>query len=169
MLDSLVGILKTAAPALATAVAGPAGGMAVKLIADKLGIEDSTIEGVTAALQGNPELQLKLREIDIKELEVHAKDRDSARNREMAIAVSEHAPTINKIVTPLLALGVVSLSFVLFTILIFVDVKENAKDILIYILGVLSAAVTQILSYYFGSSQGSKDKSEEAKLKGLIK
>ena len=169
MLDSLVGILKTAAPALATAVAGPAGGMAVKLIADKLGIKDSTIEGVTAALQGNPELQLKLREIDIKELEVHAKDRDSARNREMAIAVSEHAPTINKIVTPLLALGVVSLSFVLFTILIFVDVKENAKDILIYILGVLSAAVTQILSYYFGSSQGSKDKSEEAKLKGLIK
>jgi hypothetical protein len=169
MLDSLVGILKTAAPALATAVAGPAGGMAVKLIADKLGIEDSTIEGVTAALQGNPELQLKLREIDLKELEVHAKDRDSARNREMAIAVSEHAPTINKIVTPLLALGVVSLSFVLFTILIFVDVKENAKDILIYILGVLSAAVTQILSYYFGSSQGSKDKSEEAKLKGLIK
>jgi hypothetical protein len=169
MLDSLVSILKTAAPALATAVAGPAGGMAVKLIADKLGIEDSTIEGVTAALQGNPELQLKLREIDIKELEVHAKDRDSARNREMAIAVSENAPTINKIVTPLLALGVVSLSFVLFTILIFVDVKENAKDILIYILGVLSAAVTQILSYYFGSSQGSKDKSEEAKLKGLIK
>jgi hypothetical protein len=169
MLDSLVSILKTAAPALATAVAGPAGGMAVKLIADKLGIEDSTIEGVTAALQGNPELQLKLREIDLKELEVHAKDRDSARNREMAIAVSEHAPTINKIVTPLLALGVVSLSFVLFTILIFVDVKENAKDILIYILGVLSAAVTQILSYYFGSSQGSKDKSEEAKLKGLIK
>jgi hypothetical protein len=169
MLDSLVSILKTAAPALATAVAGPAGGMAVKLIADKLGIEDSTIEGVTAALQGNPELQLKLREIDLKELEVHAKDRDSARNREMAIAVSENAPTINKIVTPLLALGVVSLSFVLFTILIFVDVKENAKDILIYILGVLSAAVTQILSYYFGSSQGSKDKSEEAKLKGLIK
>lgn len=169
MLDSLVGILKTAAPALATAVAGPAGGMAVKLIADKLGIENSTIEGVTAALQGNPELQLKLREIDLKELEVHAKDRDSARNREMAIAVSENAPTINKIVTPLLALGVVSLSFVLFTILIFVDVKDNAKDILIYILGVLSAAVTQILSYYFGSSQGSKDKSEEAKLKGLIK
>jgi hypothetical protein len=169
MIDNLLGILKTAAPALATAVAGPAGGMAVKFIADKLGIEDSTIEGVTAALQGNPELQLKLREIDIKELEVHAKDRDSARNREMAIAVSEHAPTINKIVTPLLALGVVSLSFVLFTILIFVDVKENAKDILIYILGVLSAAVTQILSYYFGSSQGSKDKSEEAKLKGLIK
>ena len=79
------------------------------------------------------------------------------------------APAINKLVTPILALGVVGLSFLLFTILIFVDVKPEAKDILIYILGVLSAAVTQILSYYFGSSQGSKDKSEEAKLKALAK
>jgi len=31
--------------------------------------------------------------------------------------------------------------------------------------GVLSAAVNQILSYYFGSSQGSKDKSELMALK----
>jgi len=84
------------------------------------------------------------------------------------IARSE-APAINKLVTPILALGVVGLSFLLFSILIFVDVKPEAKDILIYILGVLSAAVTQILSYYFGSSQGSKDKSEEAKLKALAK
>jgi hypothetical protein len=53
----------------------------------------------------------------------------------------------------------------LFAILIFVDVRPEAKDILIYILGVLSAAVTQILSYYFGSSQGSKDKSELMALK----
>jgi hypothetical protein len=56
-------------------------------------------------------------------------------------------------------------SFILFAILIFVDVRPEAKDILIYILGVLSAAVTQILSYYFGSSQGSKDKSELMALK----
>jgi hypothetical protein len=101
--------------------------------------------------------------------EIDAKDRDSARNREIEIATSEKAPYINKVVTPFLALGVVGLSFILFAILIFVDVKTEAKDILIYILGVLSAAVTQILSYYFGSSQGSKDKSEEAKLKALIK
>jgi hypothetical protein len=101
--------------------------------------------------------------------EIDAKDRADARNREIQIATNDKAPYINKVVTPFLALGVVGLSFVLFTILIFVDVKPEAKDILIYILGVLSAAVTQILSYYFGSSQGSKDKSEEAKLKAAIK
>jgi hypothetical protein len=100
--------------------------------------------------------------------EIDAKDRDSARNREIEIANSDKAPYINKVVTPFLALGVVGLSFVLFSILIFVDVKPEAKDILIYILGVLSAAVTQILSYYFGSSQGSKDK-DDKKLKEVFK
>jgi hypothetical protein len=161
-------ILKTMAPGLATLVAGPLGGVAVKAIAAKLGVED-TVEAVTNAIQSDPDAAMKLREIDLKELEAHAKDRDSARNRETAIATSAAAPMLNKVVTPVLALGVVGLSFILFAILIFVDVKPEAKDILIYILGVLSAAVTQILSYYFGSSQGSKDKSEEAKLKGLFK
>lgn len=164
----LTDILKTMAPGLATMVAGPLGGLAVKAIAEKFGVED-TLEAVTAAIQSDPEAAMKLREIDLKEIEAHAKDRDSARNRETAIATSDKAPMLNKVVTPVLALGVVGLSFLLFAVLIFVDVKPEAKDILIYILGVLSAAVTQILSYYFGSSQGSKDKSEEAKLKALIK
>jgi len=93
-------------------------------------------------------------------------DKASARAREVAITNSANAPLLNKIVTPALALGVVGLSFALFAVLIFVEVKTEAKDILIYILGVLSAAVTQILSYYFGSSQGSKDKEE--KLSGFM-
>jgi hypothetical protein len=164
----LTDILKTMAPGLATLVAGPMGGLAVKAIASKFGVED-TLEAVTAAIQSDPEAAMKLREIDLREIEAHAKDRDSARNRETVIATSDHAPLLNKVVTPVLALGVVGLSFALFAVLIFVNVKPEAKDILIYILGVLSAAVTQILSYYFGSSQGSKDKSDEAKLRGLIK
>ncbi len=158
----LTELLKNVAPGLATMVAGPLGGAAVAAIAKKLGVED-TVEAVTQAIQNDPDAALKLREIDLKEIELANKDRDSARSREAAIATSAAAPTLNKIVTPVLALGVVTLSFVLFAILIFVEVKQEAKDILIYILGVLSAAVTQILSYYFGSSQGSKDKSDEIK------
>jgi hypothetical protein len=40
-------------------------------------------------------------------------------------------------------------------------VETSRKDILIYVLGVLSAIATQIVSYYFGSSQGSKDKGDQ--------
>ena len=68
-MDKLLDILKGAAPALATAVAGPMGGMAVKAIADKLGVPAS-ITDVTAALESNPELALKLKEIDTKAFEV---------------------------------------------------------------------------------------------------
>lgn len=84
-------------------------------------------------------------------------------NKEQSEMYREKVALLNMTVTPVLAVVVTGLSFLLFTVLMFVDVKENAKDILIYILGVLSAAVTQILSYYFGSSQGSKDKDEALK------
>jgi energy-converting hydrogenase Eha subunit A len=142
------------------------GGMAVKMIAEKLGVE-ATEQAVADHLTHNPQDAAKLAEIDLAKLQAHYAEMDSARQREVAVASSANVPYINKVVTPLLALGVTALSFILFAILIFVDVKPEAKDILIYILGVLSAAVTQILSYYFGSSQGSKDKDD--KVKGLVK
>lgn len=71
-MDQLLSILKSAAPALATAVAGPMGGMAVKAIADKLGV-GNTVEAVTQALTANPEQALKLREIDVREFEAEQK------------------------------------------------------------------------------------------------
>ncbi len=162
----LTSLLKSVAPGLATAVAGPMGGMAVKMIAEKLGVE-ATEQAVADHLTHNPQDAAKLAEIDLAKLQAHYAEMDSARQREIAVASSSNVPYINKVVTPFLALGVTALSFVLFAILIFVDVKPEAKDILIYILGVLSAAVTQILSYYFGSSQGSKDKDDQKK--GLLK
>ena len=161
-------MLKSVAPMLATAVAGPMGGAVVNMIAGKLGVEANE-SSIVQHLQNNPQDAAKLAEIKLEEVKAYYAEMDSARNREVLIAGNANVPMLNKLVTPLLALGVVSLSFVLFTILIFVDVQPEAKDILIYILGVLSAALTQILSYYFGSSQGSKDKSDEAKLKGLFK
>ena len=90
-------------------------------------------------------------------------DRDSARARETAIATSENASWLNKCVTPILALGTVAMSFALFLVIIFadVDVNSGAKDILVYVLGALNSATTMVLAYYFGSSVGSKQKSNE--------
>lgn len=109
-------------------------------------------------------LKLKIEEnkLDLEELSMRLKDTDSARNREIEIATSDKAPLLNKIVTPLLALSLLFITFILFGVVMFDNspVESSRKDILIYILGVLSAISTQIVSYYFGSSQGSKDKSE---------
>jgi ABC-type siderophore export system fused ATPase/permease subunit len=101
-----------------------------------------------------------------KQLEVYQKEMDSARNREIQIATAEKAPLINKIVTPILALSVIVLTFVLFYILMFKPVGAE-KDIIIYVLGVLSAVCTQVISYYFGSSQGSAQK--QTQIDKLIK
>lgn len=112
-------------------------------------------------------LRLKLEDnkLGIQVLEMSLKDTADARDREVQIATAKDAPLLNKIVTPLLALGIVILTFFLFGTVMFdqAPVDPSRKDILIYILGVLSAISTQIISYYFGSSVGSKDKNEMIK------
>jgi hypothetical protein len=112
-------------------------------------------------------LRLRIEEdkLDLAELELRLKDTDSAREREVQISTSDKAPLLNKIVTPVLALSILLLTFVLFGVVMFDDtpVEASRKDILIYILGVLSAIASQIVSYYFGSSQSSKDKTEALK------
>jgi hypothetical protein len=166
-MDALLSILKGVAPVLATAVAGPAGGAAVGWIASKLGIDDDTIEGVTKALTGNPEMALKLKELDLEYAKLEVQDRDSARQAYAAVATSEHATKLDKVVVPVLALGVVGLAFTLIGVLMFVNTPTDQQQIIIFALGFITSAAGQVLSFYFGSSQGSKDKTEE--IKGMLK
>ena len=101
------------------------------------------------------ELQRMEAEGELKKLEAEYADKDSARKREMAISTS------------LLALGIVGLAFALFAVILFLEVTPANKDILIFLLGNLTTLVGLVCSYYFGSSVGSKDKTEE--IKGLMK
>ena len=132
-------------------------------IAALLSIGEKVLDKVMPDPGAKAEAQAKLMEMaqkgQLAELESHVKEMDSARKREIEIATSAAAPMLNKIVTPILALGTVGLTFILFAVIIFVDVDANSKDILIYVLGALTSAVTMVLGYYFGSSQGSKEKS----------
>lgn len=166
-MDTLLNILKGVAPILATAVAGPAGGAAVGWLADKLGVDDATVEGVTAALTGNPDLTLKLKELDLEYAKMDAQDRDSARKAYAEVATSEHATKLDKAVVPVLALGTVSLAFLFIGFLIFIDVAPDQQQMIIFALGFITSSAGQVLSFYFGSSQGSKDKTEE--MKGMLK
>jgi len=166
-METLLGILKGVAPVLATAVAGPAGGAAVGWIASKLGIDDATVEGVTQALTGNPEMTMKLKELDLEYAKLEVQDRDSARQAYAQVATSENATKLEKMVVPVLALGVVGLAFVLIAVLMFVDTPNDQQQLVIFALGFITSAAGQVLSFYFGSSQGSKSKTEE--MKGMLK
>ena len=166
-MDTLLSLLKGVAPVLATAVAGPAGGAAVGWIASKLGIDDATVEGVTAALTGNPEMTMKLKELDLEYAKLDQQDRDSARKAYAEVATSEHSTKLDKAVVPILALGTVALAFLFIGILIFIDVAPDQQQMIIFALGFITSSAGQVLSFYFGSSQGSKDKTKE--LEGMMK
>jgi hypothetical protein len=134
-------------------------------IAALLSIGEKVLDKVIPDPGAKAEAQAKLMEMaqkgDLAELEFMAKEMDSARRREIEIAVSTNAPFISKVVTPILALGTVGLTFILFTVIIFVDVNAQSKDILVYVLGGLTSAMTMVLGYYFGSSAGSKEKTKQ--------
>lgn len=101
---------------------------------------------------------LESRKIDLEEKQAVLKDVDSARTMASNIQTSANATNLSKNVAAYLALGTVFLTFVLFFVWAFAEVTQSQKEIVLYILGVLSAIDTQIFSFYFGSSQGSKDK-----------
>jgi hypothetical protein len=165
-MNELFNILKSFAPTLATAVAGPLGGAAVTALASKLGVSDS-VDAVAKAIAGDPAAAQKIAELELEYAKLNAQDRDSARKAYAAIATSENATKLDKLVVPILALGVVGLAFILIGVLMFVDTPNDQQQLVIFALGFITSAAGQVLSFYFGSSQGSKDKTED--MKGMIK
>lgn len=133
-------------------------------LADLLSIGGKLIDKLIPDPEAKAKAQLDLAKLaqdgQLAQLQAEVADLDSARKREMAVATSENAPYLNKIVTPVLALGVLVATFILFGLVMFAEgiIDPTRKDIIIYVLGVLSAISTQIISYYFGSSKGSTDK-----------
>ena len=165
-MNDLFNILKGIAPTLATAVAGPLGGAAVTALAAKLGVSDS-VDAVAKAIAGDPAAAQKIAELELAYAKLNAQDRDSARKAYAAIATSENATKLDKLVVPILALGVVGLAFSLIGVLMFVDTPNDQQQLVIFALGFITSAAGQVLSFYFGSSQGSKDKTED--MKGMVK
>lgn len=146
IISSIVsGLLANNLPKLAQAVVDKG----VDYVQEQTGIElkpDMTAEDFDK-LRQHEEAMAKLRN----------EDAASARDREVKIATSQDAPYINKVVTPVLALGTVTLSFALFAAIMFLpDIEGSRKDILIYVLGAVNAATVQVLSYYFGASHDHK-------------
>ena len=106
-------------------------------------------------------IQIEMMKLASEETQAAVRDMESARARESAIVTSSEAPLLVKLVPSILALGTVSLGFILFYYAMSGDIKSEQKDIIIYALGFVSAAVMMILGYYFGSSEGSKRKMDE--------
>jgi hypothetical protein len=106
-------------------------------------------------------LEISKSRLKLEEFQAEVADRGSAREREVKVNESSNASWLSKNISSLLAIGCLVLTFLMFyQVLYVVEPTDKNKDVVIYILGVLSAISTQIVSYYFGSSMGSKNKSD---------
>ncbi len=172
MFDDWKTLVRNIAPALGTALGGPAGGMAVKFIADKmLGNADASEADVKDfLLSASPEQMVTLRQIDNDfsramaqigvDLErINADDRASARS--MAVQTSLNPQII------LACIYVLAFSAILYLVfakeLAMSSEQENMAN---YLLGILSAGLMQIMSFFYGSSKSSQDKNDLLKNRG---
>ncbi|HFD32042.1 MAG TPA: hypothetical protein ENJ28_04940 [Gammaproteobacteria bacterium] len=157
-------ILKTVAPVLGGAIGGPFGAMAGKFLAGELtGDKDASSEDVQALIEsGNPEVMLKMKELDanfkttlkelgIKEQDLAAKDRASARDMGIKTTLLPQM-----IISTIFTLSFMVILYTVFTQTL--EMTEVQKNIMMYLLGILSAGMVQVMNFWFGSSSGSKEK-----------
>jgi len=163
-LSKIGNLLSQLAPTIATAIGGPIAGMAVKALAGALGLsQDASSEDVeTALINATPEqlaaikkvdadFKVQMKELDIDLEKIAAGDRDSARNMQM------HT---NDWIPRAMAIMVTFGFFGILTWLLTKGVPPTGSETLIYMLGALGTAWTGIVQFYFGSSAGSKAKTD---------
>jgi hypothetical protein len=150
-MNDLINLVKTYSPVLATALSGPAGGLVVSAIASKLGVS-ADVAAITQAIAQDPQSAQKLAEIDLEQFKVEVEDRDSARKRESEIATSANSPWLNKAVTPILALVIVTVWALVQYFMLNHGIPQENRELVARVLGTLDGALMVCLSYYFGAS-----------------
>jgi hypothetical protein len=157
-------LLGQVAPTIATALGGPLAGIAVKTLSSVLlGHENGSEEDISAAItSATPDQLAALKKIDadfkahMKELDIDleriaAGDRDSAR--QMQTATKDWVPKVLAVV--------ITLGF--FGILIWMllnGMPKTGTEALLMMLGALGTAWTGVVNFYYGSSAGSKQKTD---------
>ena len=152
----LKSLLANAAPGLATALGGPMAGMAVKMMADKLGVEP-TEQAVADHLTQHPEHLIRLQEIDLEKLKAdHANTADARAMQKAAIASGDK--WLARFVPILSSFWSVVATTYIFAVT-FIQIPEANQRFADTVLGfMLATVVATILNFFLGSSDGSKKK-----------
>ena len=155
-------LIGSVAPSIATALGGPLAGMATKALSlALLGNENGSEDDLKAAMSNaSPEqlsvlkkidadfkVQMKSLEIDLEALAVD--DRKSARS--MQTETKDWIPRALAVSVTLGYFGIIA--FVLMS-----GLPMNGSEVLLMLLGTLSAGWTGVMAFYFGSSSGSQKK-----------
>ena len=147
------------APLLGGALFGPAGAAVGSIIAGKFGVSpDSTPDQVMAAITGDPEAALKLREIEtthverLQELE-NERLRIETADVQSARSVHQHHWMPSAITMVMCAM----FGAIVGALFIWAIPGEN-KDIVVYMAGQVSGILTSCVTYWVGSTRASANK-----------
>lgn len=156
--------LKVIAPTVASAIGSPLAGAAVSAIGAIMGVDNPTKESIATLFKDGQLTQEqlgKLRELELKYqaeekergfryAELEYKDRDSAR--QMAAATHSWTPSV-------LTFVIVVITLTAEAMLLFNKVPPGADPVIVgRILGTMDSALIMVLSFWFGTSSGSQQK-----------
>ena len=123
--------------------------------------DEERLEQQAELAKASTQHDLEMARLGVEEKRLLYGDLDSARQHQGRVQESSHASWLAKNVQPVLAISVIGLTFGMYFIIVsgtgWIDLQSNGmKDIVIYILGALTTVSTQVASFFFGSSQGSR-------------
>ena len=157
-------LLGQIAPTLATALGGPMAGLAVKTLSNVLlGHEEGTDEDLSNALgSATPEqlsnikkidadFKVRMKDLDIDLERISAGDRDSARKMQM-----ETKDWVPKVLAVAITIGF----FGILVWMLVYGMPPSGTEALLMMLGALGTAWTGVVNFYYGSSAGSKAKTD---------
>lgn len=121
----------------------------IQEVANTIGVE-ATKEKILAHLEANPEDTIKLKDIELKAKKILLYDIQDAR--EMNIKMQEIGSFLAKNTSHILAICVVVMCFMLFYMILYGKLTLGEGNVGILVGGAIGF-VTQILSFYFGSSE----------------
>jgi hypothetical protein len=155
-------VLGSVAPMIGTAIGGPFGGLAGKILQDAFGTDDQAeIERQIVAADPQALLSLKeaekafdakMRELDIDEQALYIDDTKDAR-----LLARESGSTPQLVLTGLFLAIYGGLIWAFFNLDF--ELNDWQRGQMGILIGVVTSAVVQIINFWFGSSKGSKDKS----------
>ena len=159
-MNELLGLLKGVAPTLATAIAGPMGGMAVTALANKLCVSDS-VESVAKAIAGDPQAAQKIAELELEMAKIDASNTADARKMNSEIQNSATASWLAKNIAYVIDVAIIAGALTMTFVVFIIGVPEQNKSMAFTALGSLWTLTGTVVNFHRGSSAGSKAKTEE--------
>jgi hypothetical protein len=149
-MNDLLKLLGNIAPAIATAVAGPAGGAVVSAIAKQFGVADNA-DAVTQAINADPEAALKLAQINLDEFKIE--EANTVDARAMQVAAVQQSDVFSKRFTMYLTIfwSIAAVSYI--SVITFCVIPEKNIRFADTILGfMLGTVVATLLNFWYGSA-----------------